>query len=148
MGTGCCKDSHKSVPGNSGKTSNYLTIPNTFLDQVPCEAEIGISGLTNLGSTCYINAALQCLSNTPPLAEYFLSNLFEDEKAEGAKSDLLRFFATFLRIQWLEGAITIKPQQLVGTIQQHLPSFEPHVQHDCHEFLALFQTIQKCPAHS
>uniref|UniRef100_A0A8D2NGF6 USP domain-containing protein n=1 Tax=Zonotrichia albicollis TaxID=44394 RepID=A0A8D2NGF6_ZONAL len=31
------------------------------------------AGLCNLGSTCYINVILQCLTYTPPLANYLLS---------------------------------------------------------------------------
>jgi len=33
----------------------------------------GMTGLKNLGNTCYMNSVLQCMSATTPLARYFLS---------------------------------------------------------------------------
>ena len=32
----------------------------------------GVKGLQNLGNTCYLNAAVQCLAHTPPFKYYFL----------------------------------------------------------------------------
>jgi ubiquitin carboxyl-terminal hydrolase 8 len=34
---------------------------------------VGMTGLKNLGNTCYMNSVLQCMSATTPLARYFLS---------------------------------------------------------------------------
>ena len=49
----------------------------------------GIVGIQNLGNTCYMSSAIQCLSNIYEFSSYFLNNAYNNMSEKNKKSILI-----------------------------------------------------------
>ncbi|XP_065540427.1 ubiquitin carboxyl-terminal hydrolase 42-like isoform X1 [Lathamus discolor] len=92
-------------------------------------------GLQNLGNTCFLNSTLQCLTYTPPLANYMLS--LEHTKSCHEKG--------FCMMCTLEAHINqvlccsnnaIKPTSVINGLKRIGKHFHYGSQEDAHEFLS------------
>lgn len=62
----------------------------------------GLTGLKNLGNTCYMNSILQCLSNTPQLREYCVSDMYKSNISRRNKTNgqVIEEVAALLKELW------------------------------------------------
>ena len=91
-----------------------------------------------MGNTCYLNSALQCISNIQPLTEYFLAKIHEQELNPSFNGEISLAYGEFLKAQWLNDYITIYPMYFYKLISEIAPQFSRNQQHDSQEFLSFF----------
>uniref|UniRef100_A0A8C1IYQ0 Ubiquitin carboxyl-terminal hydrolase n=1 Tax=Cyprinus carpio TaxID=7962 RepID=A0A8C1IYQ0_CYPCA len=94
----------------------------------------GLTGMKNIGNSCYMNAALQALSNCPPLTQFFLdcSGLVRTDK----KPALCKSFQKLISELWHRKRPSyVVPTSLFHGIKLVNPMFRGYAQQDTQEFL-------------
>ncbi|XP_008565136.1 PREDICTED: inactive ubiquitin carboxyl-terminal hydrolase 50 [Galeopterus variegatus] len=94
----------------------------------------GVTGLRNLGNTCYMNAILQCLCSISPLVEYFLSGKYTTALQKDC-SEVATAFAYLMTDMWLGDSDCVSPEIFRSALGNLYPAFMKKIQQDAQEFL-------------
>ncbi|XP_054279586.1 ubiquitin carboxyl-terminal hydrolase 2-like [Macrosteles quadrilineatus] len=113
-------DRELSSPSKSSKTSH---------DQK------GLTGLNNIGNTCFLNSIVQCLSNTRVIKEYILSDEYLNEIRPSVKSALMKRFAELIKNLWQGDQKSLSTHNFKLEVDIVAPRFTGYLQQDAQEFL-------------
>ena len=109
---------------------------------------LGAVGLQNLGNTCYMNSALQCLRSVEELTKYFLTNSYFEEinktNEQGKGGKMAISYGNLLRDVFNEGRGSVSPRDLRTFIGRCESAFAGWAQQDSQELLTfLLDTLQE-----
>ena len=140
-----CKFNDKKHIAFHNELSKYF-VQHISLEQLlnqeisfPKKSKMGLTGIINIGNTCFMNSAIQCLSNCFQLTKFFLTNLYlseiNTENKLGSCGKIAKSYKDLLKQLWKGDEEYVYPNKFRDIFIQYEKKFSGYGQHDSNEFL-------------
>lgn len=108
----------------------------------------GLTGLQNLGNTCFMSSVLQCLANTEPLTKYFLFDVhvfhLNSKNSLGTRGKLALAFGELVSELFVGQNRYVAPWDVKRIVAMKASQFQGFAQHDSQEMLSvLLETLHE-----
>ncbi|CAF3371200.1 unnamed protein product [Rotaria sp. Silwood2] len=114
---------------------------DTTLTSGISSSSVGFTGISNPANSCFMNAAIQCLSNTRELRDYFLGSCYLSEinltNPLGMKGAIAEEFGTLIKNLWNGKLNWTNGNQLRYFAAKRHQEFVGNGQHDAQELLTI-----------